>query len=63
MPIQTVELTRHNTLSYSVPEGVLHQNDYVKGSYDDDYIAHVTTDAAYETARGTVAEGHGGITP
>ncbi len=50
MPIQTVELTRHNTLSYSVPEGVLHQNDYVKGNYDDDYIAHVTTDAAYETA-------------
>lgn len=50
MPIKTVVLTRHNRRSYSVPSGVLHQNDYVKNSYDGDYIDHITADGAYESA-------------
>lgn len=38
-PIESVSLLRYNTRGYCAPKGVYAEEDYVKGSYDKDYVA------------------------
>lgn len=48
--ITRVAVTRHNVRYAMSPSGVNHQDDYVKYSYDADYVATLTVPAASETA-------------
>lgn len=59
LPVKKVTLTRHNSEFYPVPANVTHQDDYVKGNYDDDYTLRPTTGPddepfRYESAEPTV---------
>lgn len=47
--IETMELLRHNTAGFCAPTGVLSQDDYVKNSYNGDYVATPSIPEGYET--------------
>lgn len=38
--MESVSITRHKTAAAPMPRNVLHQNDYVKNSYSDDYVTY-----------------------
>lgn len=42
MPMASVCITRHKTAAMPMPKGVTHQNQYVKNTYDKDYVANVS---------------------